>query len=72
MNEIIDFLKKEDTPIVKKMFTKKKNIVTKDLTVKIDIAKKHEDQLIEKQKSLISVKIKPLKELKRKNETIWL
>lgn len=72
MNEIIDFLKKEDTPIVKKIFIKKKNIITKDLTTKIDLAQKHENQLIEKQKSLISVKIKPLKEFKRKNETIWL
>lgn len=73
MNEIIDFLQKEDSSVVKKFFKKKENIVVKkDLEKKIEIAKKHEDRINDIQKGLISVKTKPLKQIKRKKEIIWL
>jgi len=72
MNEIIDFLKKEDTPIVKSIFVKKKNVIVKDITQKVDLAKKNEEQITKNQRGSILTRVKPLKEIKTKNKTIWL
>ena len=73
MNEIIDFLEKENSSLqLSKILVKKKLPVVKDITKKIDLAIQNEKKVQEKKLRNIKTKTKPFKEIKLKKDVVWL